>query len=125
MDTHIYNVGIRVLIYREDDQIYAHALELDLLGCGKTERGALSRLHEAIRAQITFARHQNDDSLLPFPAPKEFFDRWEVAHAAALKKEIFKEKCAEISIKAVCISVDADLLKPSTARFTAMDMSCA
>lgn len=125
MDAHIYTIGIRVLIYREADQVCAHALELDLLGCGKTEKSALSQLHEAIRAQITFARHQNDDSLLPFPASKEFYERWEVAHAAALKKEIFKEKCAEINIKAVCIPISEDLLKPSNARFRPMETSCA
>jgi hypothetical protein len=125
METHVYNIGIRVLIYKEDHEVCAHALELDLLGYGKTEKGALSRLSAMIRAQISFARAKNDDSLLPFPAAKEFYERWETAHNAALRKEIFGEKTAEMSIKAVCISISDELAKPSTARFDAMEMSCA
>src|SRR5580658_8200491 len=97
MDTYVYKVGIRVLTYQEDDEVCAHALELDLVGQAKTEKRALSALHDAICAQISFARFKNDDSLLPFRAPKEFFDRWEVAHEAALRKEMLREKAAELS----------------------------
>ena len=83
MNTHVYSFGIRVLIYKEDGKFCAHALELDLLEYGKTEERAISELLEMIKSQISFARFKNDDSLLPFPAPKEFYERWEAAHAAA------------------------------------------
>jgi hypothetical protein len=72
-DTHIYDVGVRVLIYQEEGQLCAHALELDLLGYGKTESEAVSQLLEAIRCQISFARSKNDDSILAFHAPREFY----------------------------------------------------
>jgi hypothetical protein len=125
MDTHIYNIGIRVLIYEEDRDVCAHALELDLVGYGKTENSALSALTSAIRAQISFARFKNDDSLLPFSAPKEIYERWEVAHNAALRNEIFREKTIKMDIKAVCINISDELKKPSTARFSPMELSCA
>jgi len=125
MDTHIYNLGIRVLIYEEDGAVCAHALELDLVGYGKTEKKAISALHDMIQAQITFAKFKNDDKLLPFPAPKDIYDRWETAHNAALRKEIFQDKTVEVNIKAVCINISEALTKPSTARFKAIELSCA
>jgi hypothetical protein len=91
-EKHIFDLGIRVLICQEEGEFCAHALEVDLLGYGKTESEAISELFEAIRSQLAFARARDDDSILHFPAPKEFYDRWEAAHAAALRKLVFQDK---------------------------------
>jgi hypothetical protein len=125
MDTHIYNIVIRVLLYEDGGEWCAHALELDLVGYGKTIKRAMSQLSDLISAQISFARFKNDDSLLPFPAPKELFERWETAHAATLKREILKETSAKMSIQAVCIDISDEVNKPSKARFQVMESSCA
>jgi hypothetical protein len=125
MDTHIYNLGIRVLIYEEEGQMCAHALELDLVGYGKTEKKAISALHDMIQAQITFARFKNDDKLWPFPAPKDVYERWETAHNAALRKEILRDKTVKVTIKAVCINISDELAKPSRTQFKVMELSCA
>lgn len=82
MEAHVYDFQLRVLLYREDGEFVAHALEMDLLGYGKTEAEALRDLKGLIESQVTFARQMNDDTLLDFPAPKELFARWEKAHAA-------------------------------------------
>lgn len=87
-DAQIYDFGVRVLISKEDGEFCAHALELDLLGYGKTEHRAIGELLEAIRCQISFGRFKNDDSLMSFQAPKEFYDKWEAAHTAALKNKV-------------------------------------
>ena len=52
MEAHVYDFQIRVLIYRENGEFVAHALEMDLLGCGETEAEALRELEDLIEAQI-------------------------------------------------------------------------
>ena len=105
MEAHVYDFQIRVLLYREDGEFVAHALEMDLLGYGKTDAEALRELKGLIEAQITFARQKNDDTLLDFPAPKEFFARWEKAHAAALKRQVFPDTSVQMTAKAIFISL--------------------
>jgi hypothetical protein len=124
-DTHIYGLVVRVLIYQEDEEICAHALELDLLGYGKTEKEAISELFKVIQCQISFARTNNDDSILRSPAPKEFYDRWESAHAAALKNLVFPEKSKAFAIKAICVSLEKPLTTRPKARFEAVEPICA
>lgn len=125
-EPYIYEFGVRVLISQEGGEICAHALELDLLGYGKTDDEAISDLLEAIQCQISFARSKNDDSLLPFPAPKEFYDAWEAAHAAALKNEVSQDKSKAALIKAVWIAFDKKTLSAAPkGRFKAVELSCA
>ena len=99
MDTHIYNLQIRVLIYREDGECVARALEMDLLGYGKTEREAVEELKHAIEAQISFAHQTNDASLINFPAEPEFFKRWEDAQKKALRSEILGDKSVKLAAR--------------------------
>jgi hypothetical protein len=121
---HIYGLFIRVLLYQEEGEVCAHALELDLLGYGKTEDQAVAELFEAIQCQISFAQTKNDDSILRFPAPQEFFDRWDAAHAAALRNLVFPDKCETFAIKATCVTLE---IPPGAAkaRFKVMDLACA
>jgi hypothetical protein len=120
-DKHIYDLGVRVLICREEGEVCAHALELDLLGYGKTENEAISELFEAIQCQISFARSKDDDSILRFPASQEFFDRWEAAHTAALRNLVFPQKSKAFAMRATCIAINKLLTASPKARFEAME----
>lgn len=87
MDSHIYNIQIRVLICKEDGEFVARALELDLLGYGKTEEEAVKDLQEYVEAQVMFAHQKKDASMLKFPAAPEFFQRWEDANGILILQE--------------------------------------
>jgi hypothetical protein len=106
METHVHSLQIRILIYEENGEYIAHALEMDLLGNGGTEKEALNTLCGLIDCQISFARQQNDDSLLLFRAPSEYFKRWERAHQAALKNSVFPERSVTLNWKAVYVTLD-------------------
>src|SRR6266705_5282156 len=103
MEKNIYDFHIRVLLYKDDGDFVAHALEMDLVAYGDSERTALKELHELVCCQISFAHQQGDDSLVNFPASRDLFDRWETAHAAALKSQILPDKSVKMNTKAVFI----------------------
>ena len=92
MKAHYYDLSIRVLIYKEDGQFVAHALELDILGYGKTESAAKKELEGLLDNQLSFAACMEKPEIVNFPAPKEFFDRWEKANQAQLKGERMTER---------------------------------
>ena len=69
---------------------------MDLLGYGKSEAEATKELVELIDSQLSFAHQKRDEGLLTHRAPKEFFERWEKAQAAALRNEILHEKPGKI-----------------------------
>ncbi len=127
MNTHVYDFQIRALLTKEDGEFVAHALEMDLVGYGPTEKEALTSLSGMIEAQISFAAQQGDDSLIHFPAPQEFVTRWETAHAAALKREIFPDKSVKLSTKAVVVTFTRqDVLKAiRSRRFSPVDSALA
>lgn len=125
MEQHVYNFQIRVLIYEEGGEFVAHALEMDLLGFGKSEKKALAELRQLIESQLTFARQQDDDSLLLFPAEKRFFARWEAAHKAALKNQVFSDKPVKMEVKAVCIALDDTLKRLPRSKFKSAKLECA
>lgn len=126
MDTHIYNLQIRVLIYREDGEWVARALEMDLLGFGKTEREAVAELQRAIEAQISFAHQTSDASLINFPAEPEFFKRCEVAQKKAMRCEILGDKSVKLAARAQVISfTSAELKALRTRRFKESGLVCA
>src|SRR5438046_2411987 len=106
METKIYVFTIRVLVCRDQDsrEFLAHALEMDIVAYGRTEEIAIKQLSELIECQISFAAQQGDDNLLLFPAPREYFERWETAHAAALREQVLGDKSVKVKAKAICIS---------------------
>jgi thiamine monophosphate kinase len=101
METRIYAFQIRVLLSRDGEDYVAHALEMDLVAYAKSEKESLIEVSNLIENQISYAIEKGEDHLMPFAAPKEYFNEWEKAHAAALKGLIEQGKCAEIHIKAV------------------------
>jgi hypothetical protein len=107
MEKQFQNFQFRVLVYREVGQFVAHALEVDLLAFGETADAAVDELCNVINNQLNFARSKRDERLLHFPAEKELFDRWEAAHAAALRNEVFQQDApSQENPQAVCISLD-------------------
>ena len=102
VDTSIYDFQIRVLISREEHDYEAHALEMDLVACGKSEKAALQQLENLVFNQISFAIERGEEHLMVFPAPKEYFARWETAHTDALKS-IAREKTTKMRVKALSI----------------------
>ena len=123
LDTHIYDIQIRVLIYHEDNEWVARALELDLLGYGKTQMAAVEELKKAVEAQISFANQIGDDLLL-FPAEQEYFKRWEDAQKKALRMEILGDRSIKLEAKAAVISLTEGDLKALRKR-RVIEESCA
>ena len=75
-------LSFRVLLYKEDGEWTAHALELDLIGSGESEDSALADLHKAVGCQISFAIQKKDISMLSREVPKEYFVRWKESRAS-------------------------------------------
>lgn len=95
----------RVLLYKENQEWTAHALELDLLGFGESEEEAFEDLRQAVSTQISFATQIGDTSLIDHKAPKEFFERWNDAQERRLEGLI---SCRE---EDKCLTVRATLLQ--------------
>ncbi len=92
MKAHFYDLSIRVLLYKEGSQFVAHALELDILGYGDSEAAAKADLETLLDNQVSFAACLGKPDTVHFPAPKEFFERWEKANQAKLKGQLMSEK---------------------------------
>src|SRR5687768_9098023 len=107
IETHVDKYAIRVLVSKEDGGFVAHALELDLWGYGKNEAEALRDVVEMINFLISFARQKEDESMIPFQAPKEYFERCDTAHYAALRRGVFGiDRSLKLTYNAVTITLD-------------------
>jgi len=93
--THYYDLAIRVLIYKEGEEFVAHALEMDIPAYGTTEEAAKKELENLVENQLSFVASKGKQEMIYFPAPQEFFDRWETAQRAYLKGEKVSEKSLE------------------------------
>ena len=104
--THCFEASIRILFCKEDDSWVAHALEMDLLGYGKTTHLALKDLQKNIQSQISFAAFKDHPESIFFPAPPEIVKRWEVAQVCTLKQAISgnKETASNIKVKAAVVT---------------------
>ncbi len=109
MKTHYYDLVIRVLIYKQDDEFIAHALEMDIPAYGATEEAAKKELENLVENQLSFAASKGKQEMIYFPAPQEFFDRWEAAHRAYLKGEKVSEKSLEFVTTTVFAYTAEDL----------------
>ena len=73
---------LRAVLYREDGLWVAHALEMDLIGTGASEAGAVRELRSNAEAQLSFAKQEK---LNPFrPAPAAIQDLWDETNLEAL-----------------------------------------
>jgi hypothetical protein len=106
MMTHCYEFPIRILLSQEDGEFVAHALELDLVAYGKTEKAAVLELRDTMHAQMSYASQVNQPELVIHPAPEDYFKRWEEAHQAALRGVISKDLPRQMLTKATFITVD-------------------
>lgn len=110
MDTRVYNLQIRVLIYRDEGNYVAHALEMDLVAYGKTEKAALSELQRLIACQVSFAIAKGEEHLILFPAERALFDRWEAAQNSSLRA-LATDKPASMKARAVVISFSKEQIR--------------
>jgi len=125
MKPHFFDLSIRVLHYIEDGECVAHALELDLVGTGETFKEAEKDLVDAIVCQVTFAAQQNDPDLLAFPAPPEYFEKWEAAQNEALKAVTTGTTGDRWKVNASAVQIPARLLRQASKRpFTRNDQTC-
>ena len=111
MAAHVYDLTVRVLIYKEDDQYVAHALEFDILGYGGTELAAKKELVGLLDNQLSFAACKGAPESVYFPAPKEFFERWEKANLAKIKGAKPSDDSRLIHGKSTVIVYSDDMLK--------------
>ena len=81
----VTTVKVNVLGYMEDEQWVAHALEMNIIGVGDSWEEALSELDGNVQAQVSFAKHQGDPSLIFQPAPDHFFEMFRQAREAELR----------------------------------------
>jgi hypothetical protein len=127
MEAHLYNLPIRVLVSLEGREYCARALELDLLGYGKTAGEALGNLREVVEAQVSFAHQMGSPELLGFPAEKEYFDRWEEAQRNSLTARLLGDRSASVNAQACFISFTPEELEAMTRKrqFRPADLSRA
>jgi hypothetical protein len=111
MKTHYYDLSIRVLIYREGAQFVAHALELDVLASGNSESAAKKALERLLDNQLSFAACLGIPEAIHFPAPQEFFDRWEKANRLRLTGKPVSEKSLALHGKPSVFVYSQDDLK--------------
>jgi len=92
-----YDLSFRVVVYRDGDFWDAHALELDIVGCGETPDEALDELIELIECQVSFAIQTGDPSLINQEAPPEIVALWETARSKAIE-ELFATPAERTSL---------------------------
>jgi hypothetical protein len=112
MKTHYYDLFTRVLIYKEGNQFVAHALDYDLLGYGRTEEDARRKLEGLVENQLGFAATTKEKpEMINFPAPKEFFRRWEKVAEAQRSGRKTRNQPLGLSTKAAVIGFTVSELK--------------
>jgi len=77
-----------VLLYEDDGQVCAHALELDAVAYGKTDVEALEALSGVILGQLAAALYFGDPDATTGTTPPELFERYR----AARRRVLFQRK---------------------------------
>lgn len=63
-----------MLVFSENGEVNALDLNLDIVGCGKTEREALADLKAATEAQLDFCRKKGHP--VEFRSEQKYFRAW-------------------------------------------------
>lgn len=69
-------VSSRILVYTEDGQYVAHAIDMDLIGEAPSPNGAVGALKQAIEAQVSFAVHKGNTGMVYFKCSRALENRW-------------------------------------------------
>lgn len=77
---------LSILSWKEEDEVIAHCLELDLAASGADLKGALHAVAESIVDQIEFAEKENMDIF--HPAPQEFWQKLFEIHMNQVRQSI-------------------------------------
>jgi hypothetical protein len=64
---------LNVLVYKEGSRYFAHCLECDLLGDGKTWQTAVKRLIGVIETQVQYLEGKGCPEKFHHPAPAEYW----------------------------------------------------
>jgi predicted RNase H-like HicB family nuclease len=92
-------IQLRAVLYEQDDQWFAHCLEMDVVGHGKTKKRAFALMNDAIAQQIHSSLvHQNQANIFQ-PADPRFFQMYmlgqdiaagviEVRHRTKIKQNV-------------------------------------
>ena len=83
-------ISLRVVFYKEEGRWIAHCLEFNLIGHGKTKRGALKMLSQAITIQFTQSVKHNNPKNLFSPADGKFFFANDVLKSPA--QQMFRQE---------------------------------
>jgi hypothetical protein len=81
-----FDLSFRVVVYRDGDDWAAHALELDIVGCGDTPDHAWKELIAAIECQVSFALQTGDPSLIFKESPAEIVALWEETNRKSVEE---------------------------------------
>ena len=100
----------------EEGQFVAHALELDLVAYGETEKEAMKELHDSMMSQLSFAAQMEKPEMINHPAPKGYFKRWDDANRLALSGLVSRDRAVAIETKAVCCRITPEEMKEIRSR---------
>ena len=82
--TRFEHSNVRVLLFKDNGEFVAHALEFDLVATGKSEQKAKQELLKTIETQIRFAIANSCPEIILHRAPEEDFKKWEDANNSEL-----------------------------------------
>jgi hypothetical protein len=108
---HDIDVASRVLIYEEDGLVVAHALDFDLIGCGRSKSQSLRDLRGNLLAQVSLCLQTNSPGSLLSPAPEEYIERWYRARASSVKTLAGADAALKLKCVATFICVTADEIR--------------
>lgn len=88
-----------ILIYQENDSTwYAHSLEFDIVGDGRTPQEARNNLIDLFKVQIQFAIKNNLEGKLYHPAPQKYFDMYNALGNRGVFEELETSKGCPITL---------------------------
>ena len=85
-------LSIRVLGYIAGNSWVAHALEVDVIGCGETPKEALVNMRRNLLDMIELAVKKNDCGHLMCAASSEHFESFQKHHSCVLLNALFPDQ---------------------------------
>jgi len=83
-NTETADTVLNVLVYRDSGRYFAHCLECDLLGDGKTWQTAVKRLIGVIATQVEYLQERGCPGKFYHPAPEQYWRKLRNARPIAI-----------------------------------------
>jgi hypothetical protein len=114
MKQNSYEISVDALgMYHHKDGNWSFvAVNMDIWGYGNTEEEAFNAMVEAVGAQVSFALHKKDMSLIDFPAEDKYLQKYKETKLEALYNSL-SEKEEKKENSNVAASIFPDMLRPS------------